>query len=173
MWLPVRTGTYWVHTVLLILVLHFSYFWRVHAEYILILGQYVLLVRDSIAHMPGPAGLLASYSPAHALIQITRKHWQVYSLLLGSTLVSAWAPGLWRWLLAGGFSCCWSASPDSLQPWLTQLSAHQQNQPQPATPCTLQTGVWRNQASSWGVNYELQNIQAILPSSSSEIFSER
>jgi hypothetical protein len=31
---------------------------------------------------------------AHALNQTTLKHWQFYSLLLGSTLVSAWAPCL-------------------------------------------------------------------------------
>jgi hypothetical protein len=31
----------------------------------------------------------AIQAPAHALNQITLKHWQVYSLLLGSTLVSA------------------------------------------------------------------------------------
>jgi hypothetical protein len=36
-----------------------------------------------------PVCLRAIQAPAHALNQITLKHWQVYSLLLGSTLVSA------------------------------------------------------------------------------------
>ncbi len=41
-----------------------------------------------------PHCLQAIQAPAHASNQITLrvKHWQVYSLLLGSTLVSAWAP---------------------------------------------------------------------------------
>ena len=57
----------------------------------LTLVEYVLLVPDSIARLPGrPAGLLASDSgTGPRMKQITLKHWQVYSLLLGSTLVSA------------------------------------------------------------------------------------
>ncbi len=38
-----------------------------------------------------PVCLPANQAPAHALNQTTLKHWQFYSLLLGSTLVSAWA----------------------------------------------------------------------------------
>ena len=53
--------------------------------------EYVLLVPASIARPPGrpPVCLRAIQAPAHALNQITLKHWQVYSLLLGSTLLSA------------------------------------------------------------------------------------
>jgi hypothetical protein len=36
-----------------------------------------------------PVCLRAIQAPAHALNQVTLKHWQVYSLLLGSTLDSA------------------------------------------------------------------------------------
>ena len=53
---------------------------------------------ESIARPPGcPAGLLASDSGTSPRIELNHtavKHWQIYSLLLGSTLVSAWAPGL-------------------------------------------------------------------------------
>ena len=57
----------------------------------LTLVEYVLLVPDSIARPPGrpPVCLRAIQAPAHALNLITLKHWQVYSLLLGSTLLSA------------------------------------------------------------------------------------
>jgi hypothetical protein len=57
---------------------------------ILTLVEYVLLVPDSIARPPG-SRLQAIQAPAHALNQVTLalKHWQVYSLLLGSTLDSA------------------------------------------------------------------------------------
>ncbi len=102
MWLPVRTGTYWVHTVLLLLVLHFSYFWRVHAEYILILGQYVLLVRDSIVCMPGPAGLFASYSGTRPCIDPN------HTKALAGLFTAVWQHpcqclGTWALALAG----CW------------------------------------------------------------------
>ncbi len=43
-----------VHTDSLILIQHFSYFWRVHTQYILIQSEYVLWVPDSIACQPGP-----------------------------------------------------------------------------------------------------------------------
>ncbi len=63
--------------------------------YILIIAEYILCVPDSIARLPGPAGLLSSdQPPAHALNQLTLKHWQlqVYSLLLGNTLAcTPWA----------------------------------------------------------------------------------
>ncbi len=72
---------------MLILVPTFLHFERVHTEYMLTLVEYVLLVPASIARPPGrPAPVQA---PAHALNQITLNHWQVYSLLLGSTLLSA------------------------------------------------------------------------------------
>ncbi len=60
----------------------------------LTLVEYVLLVPDSIARLPGrPAGLrgsdsLAGTGPRIEPITLRLKHWQVYSLLLGSTLVS-------------------------------------------------------------------------------------
>jgi hypothetical protein len=54
---------YRVHTVLLILVLTFLHFERVHTGYMLTLVEYVLLVPDSIVRPPcRPAGLLASDS---------------------------------------------------------------------------------------------------------------
>ncbi len=68
---PVRTGTYRVHTGLIILVPHFSCFWRVHTQYILILGEYVLWVPDSIARQQGcPSGLLASDSGTGPRIEL-------------------------------------------------------------------------------------------------------
>jgi hypothetical protein len=42
--------------------------------------------------------------------------------------------------------------------------------PAPASNAVRAANTWD---ASWGVNDELQNIQAILPSSSSEILSER
>jgi hypothetical protein len=56
----------------------------------LTLVEYVLLVPDSIARLQGrPAGLRGSDSGTSPHIEpIKLKHWQVYSLLLGSTLVS-------------------------------------------------------------------------------------
>ena len=76
---------------MLILVPTFLHFERVHTGYMLTLVEYVLLVPDSIARPPGrpPVCLRAIQAPAHALNLITLKHWQVYSLLLGSTLLSA------------------------------------------------------------------------------------
>jgi hypothetical protein len=55
-----------------------------------------------------------------------------------------------------------------------QLSAHQQHQPIQQRSAGWGQHCW-TWASSWGVNDELQNIQAILQSSSSssEILSER
>ncbi len=62
-YIPVRTGTYRVHTFLLILVPTFLHFERVHTGYMLSLVEYILLVPDSIARPLGrPAGLLASDS---------------------------------------------------------------------------------------------------------------
>ena len=76
---------------MLILVPTFLLFERVHTGYMLTLVEYVLLVPDSIVRPLGrpPVCLRAIQAPAHALNQITLKHWQVYSLLLGSTLLSA------------------------------------------------------------------------------------
>ena len=52
----------------------------------LTLVEYLLWVPNSIVRPPArPVELLASDSE----LEITLKHWQVYSLLLGSTLVSA------------------------------------------------------------------------------------
>jgi hypothetical protein len=48
---------------------------------------FLLLLRARRAAQPVCSR--AIQAPAHALKQITLKHWQVYSLLLGSTLVNA------------------------------------------------------------------------------------
>ncbi len=63
----------------------FLLFLKVHTKYILILGEYVLWVPDSqrFRHLP------THWTKPHSV-----KHLQFYSLLLGSTLVSSWAPGL-------------------------------------------------------------------------------
>ncbi len=66
-------------------------------------------------------------------------HWQVYSLLLCSTLVSAWAPERGHWWLAGGFAAAGQLHPTRRRH--DQQSAHQQHQPQPASLCALRTGV--------------------------------
>ena len=76
--------------------------------------EFLLLLRACRAQ---PVCLLAIQAPGHTLNQITRKHWQVYSLLLGSTLVSAWAPGRGHWRRAGGFSYGGSALPGTPPPW--------------------------------------------------------
>lgn len=75
--------------------------------------EFLILLRACRAQ---PVCLRAIQAPGHTLNQITRKHWQVYSLLLGSTLVSAWA---WARALAAcwGFSYGGSASPDTPPPW--------------------------------------------------------
>jgi hypothetical protein len=56
----------------------------------LTLVEYVLLVPDSIARLPGsPAGLLVSYSGTGPRIEPTHtalNHWQVYSLCLATPL---------------------------------------------------------------------------------------
>ena len=128
---------------MLILVPTFLHFERVHTGYMLTLVEYVLLVPDSIARPPGRplVCLPAIQAPAHALNKTTLKHWQFYSLLLGSTLLSAWAPGLGAG--AGGLL---GDSPAAGQHHPTrsrhdQLSAHQQHQPQPTTQCALRRGV--------------------------------
>ncbi len=80
---------------MLILVPTFLHFERVHTGYMLTLVDYLLWVPDSQAIARPPArpaglpGLRAIQAPPHTLNQITLKHWQVHSLLLGSTLVSA------------------------------------------------------------------------------------
>ena len=77
--------------------------------------EFLILLRACRAQ---PVCLRAIQAPGHhTLNQLTRKHWQVYSLLLGSTLVSAWAPGRGHWWRAGGFSYCWSALFGTPQPW--------------------------------------------------------
>ncbi len=123
--IPVHTGTYWVPWWYFVAYscINFSSFrkgtYQVHADSggVPILGSWFYCAPAS------PPSRIQAPWPAHALNQITLKHWQVYSLLLGTvgrTLVSVWAPGRGRWRLAGGFSCCWSAasaSPDSPPPW--------------------------------------------------------
>ncbi len=77
------------------------------------------------------------HRPTHWTKPHSVKHWQIYSLLLGSTLVSAWAPCLGSG--AGGLLGD-SAAADQLHPTChshDQLSAYQQHQPQPATQCWL------------------------------------
>ncbi len=64
--------------------------------YILTLVEYVLLVPDSIERQQGsPAGLLASYSGTGPRIESnqTKALAGLFTLEVGSTLVSAWAPG--------------------------------------------------------------------------------
>jgi hypothetical protein len=77
-------------TFVLILVPAFLRFesLRVHTGYMLTLVEYLLWVPDSIAPAQ-PDCLRAIQAEPHTLNQITLKHWQVHSLLLGSTLVSA------------------------------------------------------------------------------------
>ena len=96
---------------------------------------------------PSRFALRAIQAPGHTLNQITRKHWQVYSLLLGSN--RAWAPGRGRWRLAGGSAMAGQLC--SARRRHGQQSAHPQQQPQPATQCAVQTGVSRTWASRWGV----------------------
>ena len=62
-----------------------------------------------------PVCLLAIQAPGRTLNQITRKHWQIYSRLLGSN--RAWAPGRGRWRLAEGFSYGGSALFGTTPPW--------------------------------------------------------
>ncbi len=57
-----------------------------------------------------PVSLPVIQAPAHALNQTTLKHWQFFSLLLGSTLVSAWAPCLGAGAAAGGTSMFYVSS---------------------------------------------------------------
>ncbi len=77
----------------------------------------------------------------------------------------AWAASQWPRLRRS------EGSPGPMLP--NELSTHQQHQPQPATQCVLPTGVSRTWVSSWGVNGELQNIQAILPTVPSSKFKFR
>jgi hypothetical protein len=127
--------------------------------------EFLILLRACWAQ---PVCLPAIQVPAHTLNQTTLKHWQFYSLLLGSTLVSAWAPCLGA--AARALAAFWGIQ--LLLVSFTRLAAT-------IISCLLtsstrlQTGVRKTWASSWGVNNDLQNIQAILPSSSSEILSER
>ena len=62
--------------------------YRVHADSggVRTFGFLILLRARRAAQ---PVCLRAIQAPAHALNQVTLKHWQVYSLLLGSTLDSA------------------------------------------------------------------------------------
>ncbi len=92
--------------------------------------------------LQGPAGLLASDSSAGPRIEPNHtKALAVLFMLLGSTLVSVWAPGLGAGAdgLLGD-----SAAAGQLHPICSshddQLSAQQQDQHQPATQCTLQMG---------------------------------
>ncbi len=125
---------------------------------------FLILLRASWAAQP--VCLLAIQAQHHALKQITLKHWQVtqvYSLLLGS----AWAPGHWRWRLAGRFSCGWSASPDSLPPWSAVCS--------PAAPAPASNTVRTANGRVNDLGFKLGRpwCAAILQSSSSEILSFR
>ncbi len=115
MYLRLKVQTFWVayqyvpvHTLLQVPVQHFSYFWRVHAQYILILREYVLWawVPDSIARLLGLAGLLAGDSGAGPCIK--PNHTKALAVLF--TQAAAWQhpcqcqgalPGHWRWRLAG------------------------------------------------------------------------
>jgi hypothetical protein len=101
--------------------------------------EFLILLHACLAK---PVCLPVIQAPAHALNQTTLKHWQFFSLLLGSTHVSAWAP-----CLGAGADCLLgdSAAAGQLQQTCCchddQLSAHQQHQPQPAPQCALLTGV--------------------------------
>jgi hypothetical protein len=107
--MPVCTGTYWVHTFLLIPVLTFLHFERLHTWYMLTLAEYVRLVPDSIARPPGcPAGLLASDSgtgpriePNHTrtLADLFTVAWQHPCQCLSAwerALTAWWGIQLWR-----------------------------------------------------------------------------
>ncbi len=133
--------------------------------------EFLILLHARLAAQP--VCLPAIQAPAHALNQTTLSKalavlftaaWQHPSRL------SAWAPCLG----AGAGGLLWdSTAAGQLHPTRSRQAAcsplsHQQPQPQPATQCALRTGVClRTWDASWGVNDELQNIQAILPSSSS------
>ncbi len=91
-----------------------------------------------------PAWLLSRFAcqqfrhrPTHWTKPHSAKHLQFYSLLLGSTLVSAWAPSLGAG--AGGLLGDSAAAGQLHQTHHSydQLSAHQQHQPQPAMQCWL------------------------------------
>jgi hypothetical protein len=112
---------------------------HVYAMWVSTYFEFLILFRARRAAQP--VCLLAIQEPAHALIQITRKHWQVFSLLLSSTLVSAfqWTRGRWRWWLAWDSAVAGQLHPSRCRHG--QLSAHQQPQPQAATQCALLTGV--------------------------------
>ncbi len=99
---------------------------------------FLLLLRARRAAQPVCLPAIQVQAQAHALNQITLKHWQVYS----------------RWKLAAPLSgrlgaCAGGLLGDTtaagqLHPTRRcqdQLSAHQQPQLQPATQCALQTGV--------------------------------
>ncbi len=76
---------------------HSDMYIHVFAMWVSTYFEFLILLRARRAAQP--VCLLAIHEPAHALIQITRKHGQVFSLLLGSTLVSAfqWTPGRHQW----------------------------------------------------------------------------
>ncbi len=153
--------------VLLILVQTFLHFKRVHTRYTLTLVEYVLLVPDSIARLPGrPASLLASYSGTCPRIE------QNHTRALAGLFTAAWqhpCQCLSAWRLAGGFSCSVSASPYSSPPWSAVCS--------PAAPAPASNAVCTVNGpgcvKDLGFHDEVQNIWAILQSSSSEILAER
>ncbi len=156
-----------------------TYTGSVHTNFggVLALGsKFLILWRSSQAAQPVCLPLIQAQATHCQWSQTTLKHWQFYSLLLGSTLVSGRAPCLGA-TCAGCLLRDWAAA-GQLHPsclYHDELSAHQQPQPQLATQCALQMGVtvWRTWASSCSVNDELQNFQAILLNSSSEILWER
>jgi hypothetical protein len=88
---------------MLILVLTFLHFERVHTGYMLTLMENVLLVPDSIARPPGrPAGLLASDSGTGPRIESN------YSKALAGLFTAAWqhpCQCLSAW--AGVLAACW------------------------------------------------------------------
>ena len=92
---PVRTGTYRVRTVLPLLVPIFFISRRyIPCTYWVWLSTYfefLILLRACRAQ---PVCLRAIQAPGHALNQITRKHWQVYSLQHSCQCLGAWARAL-------------------------------------------------------------------------------
>ncbi len=159
------------YILVLLNVLHFSHFWRVHISnsvYVLTLANYILWVPDSIARLQGPlpASLLASDSGTGPVIEPNQ------TKALTGLFTAAWQhPCLHscQWalvlLLAAcwGISCCRSASPDLLPSW---SAACLPAAPDPAcyVGCAANLSV-KDLGFKFASWWWAQNIQAILPSS--------
>ncbi len=143
-----HTSTYWYvpHTYLFAQTCTaLLSFLKSTSVYILTLSEYIFWVPAVVllcACLAQPVCLPAIQAPPHTFNQITPKHWQVYSLLLSSTIASACTPG---------------SQLHQTHYHHEQLSA--QPPGQPATQCALQMGMWRTWASRWGVDDDLQKFK--------------